>query len=57
MKTLLKLAIALVIVSVAVLYFVQSSPVAAGNKPTLSKKEVKALIAGAKNQGRPSKAG
>lgn len=34
----------------AALSFVQSSPVAAGNKPTLSNKEVKVLIASVKTK-------
>lgn len=36
----------------AALSFVQSSPVAAGNKPTLSNKEVKVLIASVKTRER-----
>jgi autotransporter translocation and assembly factor TamB len=37
-----------IVVLLALLFFVRTFPVTAGSKPTLSKKEVRALIASAK---------
>jgi hypothetical protein len=39
-----------IVVLLALLFFVRISPVTAGRKPTLSKKEVKALIASARTK-------
>ena len=50
MKTTRNISIILAIIFLASLSFVRTSSVTAGSKPALSRKEVKALIAGAKTK-------